>query len=114
MSNWLKDKGISVPPKAFRAELWTPAKQHRDIHAQKIIDEIAKTFRHEVLTLPPYHCEQTRKILLQKKTPLAIWKLSKSCFERGNQSLQANFVEDVSNTSKELKKNTLKQTESWI
>ena len=57
MSNWLKDKGISFPSKALRAELWTLAKQHRDIHAQKIIDEIAKKSGHEVLRLPPYHCE---------------------------------------------------------
>ena len=57
MSNWLKDKGSSFPPKALRADLWTLAKQHRDIHARKIIDEIAKIFGHEVLRLPPYHCE---------------------------------------------------------
>ena len=33
LSNWLKDKGVSFPPKALRAELWTLAKQHREIHA---------------------------------------------------------------------------------
>ena len=42
LSNWLKDKGISFPSKALRAELWILAKQHRDIHARKLIDEIAK------------------------------------------------------------------------
>ena len=57
LSNWLKDKGISFPPKALRPELWTTAKQHIDIHARKIIDEIAKNFGHAVLRLPPYHCK---------------------------------------------------------
>ena len=57
LSNWLKDKGISFPSKALRAELCSLAKQHRDIHARKIIDEIAKKSGHEVLRLPPYHCE---------------------------------------------------------
>ena len=57
LSNWLKDKGISFPPKALRPEFWTPAKQHGDIHARKMIDEIAKKFGHAVLRLPPYHCK---------------------------------------------------------
>ena len=57
LSNWLKDKGISFSSKALSTELWTLAKQHRDIHARKIIDEIAKKSGHEVLRLPPYHCE---------------------------------------------------------
>ena len=57
LCNWLKDKGISFSSKTLRAELWTLAKQHRDIHARKIIDEIAKKSGHEVLRLPPYHCE---------------------------------------------------------
>ena len=35
LSNWLKDKGISFPSKALRAELWTLAKQHRDIYTRK-------------------------------------------------------------------------------
>ena len=57
LSNWLKDKGISFSSKALRAELWILAKQHRDIHALKIINKIAKKSGHEVLRFPPYHCE---------------------------------------------------------
>ena len=99
LSNWLKDKGISFPQKALRAELQTLVKQHRDIHGRKIIDEIAKKSGHEVLRLPPYHCEldatellwANLKILSQKKSPPAIWKLAKSLFRERKSVLTSEF-----------------------
>ena len=83
---------------------------------------IAKKSGHEVLRLPPYHCELDAielvwadiKNFVAKENTTRNLETVESCFERGDQSLQANFMEDVSNTSKELKRNTVKHTESWI
>ena len=54
---WLSENNISFSPDALRSELWILCKRHRVEKTSKIVEEIAKKYGHEVLRLPPYHCE---------------------------------------------------------
>ena len=55
--DWLKDHKIPFRPDALRTELWMLCKIHRATNTSKVIDNIAKRYGHEVLRLPPYHCD---------------------------------------------------------
>ena len=44
-------------PDALRSELWILCKRHRVEKTSKTFKEIVKKYGHEVLRLPPYHCE---------------------------------------------------------
>ena len=55
--DWLKDHRIPFRPDALRTELWMLCKIHRATNTSKVIDNIAKRYGHEVLRLPPYHCD---------------------------------------------------------
>ena len=63
-------------PDALRSEPWMLCEIHRAEKTSKVIDNIAKTYGHEVLRLPPYHCDlnaieliwANEKILLLAKT----------------------------------------------
>ena len=44
-------------PDALRTELWMLCKVHRATNTSKVIENIAKRYGHEVLRLPPYHCD---------------------------------------------------------
>ena len=55
--NWLKVNKIPLSPDALRPELWIKCKRHRDEKTSKVIDKIAKKYGHEILRLPPYHCD---------------------------------------------------------
>ena len=50
--DWLTEK-----KKALRAELWTSVKSERKKFPDKVIETVAKEYGHEILNLPPYHCE---------------------------------------------------------
>ena len=52
--DWLKDHKIPFRPDALRTELWMLCKIHRATNTSKVI---AKRCGHEVLRLPPYHCD---------------------------------------------------------
>ena len=52
--DWLTEKNITFLDKALRAELWTLVKSEREEFPDKVI---AKEYGHEILRLPPYHCE---------------------------------------------------------
>ena len=56
--DWLKEKNITFPDKALRAELWTLVKYEREKFPDiKVMETVAKEYGHEILRLPPYHCE---------------------------------------------------------
>ena len=57
LQDWLKDHKIPFRPDALRTELWMLCKMHRATNTSKVIDNIAKRYSHEVLRLPPYHCD---------------------------------------------------------
>ena len=48
---------ITFPDKALRAELWTLVKSEREKFPDKVMETVAKEYGHEILRLPPYHCE---------------------------------------------------------
>ena len=55
--DWLTEKNITFPDKALRAELWTLVKSEREKFPAKVMETVAKEYGHEILRLPPYHCE---------------------------------------------------------
>ena len=54
---WLTENKIPFKPDALRSELRTLCKKYRTDKTSKVIDNIAKKHGHEVIRLPPYHCE---------------------------------------------------------
>ena len=55
--DWLTEKNITFLDKALRAELWTLVKSERKKFPDKVMETTAKEYGHEILRLPPYHCE---------------------------------------------------------
>ena len=55
--DWLTEKNITFSDKALRAELWTLVKSEREKFPDKVMETVAKEYVHEILRLPPYHCE---------------------------------------------------------
>ena len=55
--DWLTQHNIPFNSDDLRAELWLLCKRHRVDKTSKVIDNIAKKYGHEILRLPPYHCE---------------------------------------------------------
>ena len=54
---WLQKNNVTYGTDALRSELWLLCKRHRHAESCKIIDKIAQRYGHEVLWLPPYHCD---------------------------------------------------------
>ena len=55
--DWLTDKNITFQDKALRAELWTLVQSEREKFPDKVMETVANEYGHEILRLPPYHCE---------------------------------------------------------
>ena len=55
--DWLTEKNITFPDKALRAEFWILVKSEREKFPDKVMETVAKEYGHEILRLPPYHCE---------------------------------------------------------
>ena len=71
----------------MRSELWILCKRHRVEKTSKIVEEIAKKYGHQVLRLPPCHC-QLNAIEL-------IWGDEKSYVARENKSMTIEGVEKL-------------------
>ena len=56
MKDWLTSNGIQFPEKALKCELYSLIVSSNSVTVY-VIDEIAKAAGHEVVRLPPYHCE---------------------------------------------------------
>ena len=72
---------------ALRSELWLLCKRHRDAKSCKIIDKIAERYGHEVLRLPPYHCDLNAIEL--------IWANEKNFVARENTEMTMKFAEEL-------------------
>jgi transposase len=57
MKDWLKAKNIPFPEKAIKKELWALIKGQSKNPDHYFIDKLAKEFGHDVVRLPPYHCD---------------------------------------------------------
>ena len=55
--SWLTENKISFKPDVLRSELWTLCKKYRTDKTSKVIGNIAKKYGHEMIRLPPYHCD---------------------------------------------------------
>ena len=55
LQSWLKENKVPFRPDALQSELWMLCNIHRAEKTSKVIDNIAKTYGHEVLRLPPYY-----------------------------------------------------------
>ena len=84
---WLSENNISFSPDALRYELWILCNRHRVEKTSKIVEEIAKKYGHEVLRLPPYHCELNAIEL--------IWGDEKNYVARENKSMTIEGVEKL-------------------
>ena len=49
--DWLREKNITFPDKALRAELWTLVKSEREKFPDKVMETVAKEYGHEILCL---------------------------------------------------------------
>ena len=85
--DWLKEKNVTIPDKALRAELWTMAKVEREKYSSKAVDEIAMRAGHTVIRLPPYHCELN-------PTDLA-WAAEKNFVAKENCAMKLDSVEKL-------------------
>ena len=56
MQDWLTSHGIEYPERALKRELLSLIKL-RNAKPKYVIDEMAKAAGHEVVRIPPYHCE---------------------------------------------------------
>ena len=84
---WLSENNVSFSPDQLRSELWILCKRHRVEKTSKIVEEIAKKYGHEVLRLPPYHCELNAIEL--------IWGDEKNYVARENKSMTIEGVEKL-------------------
>ena len=57
MITWLMEKDIPYPDKNTKKILYDIIRKHKDEYLKYVIDEMAKAHGHEVVRLPPYHCE---------------------------------------------------------
>ena len=55
--SWLKENKVPFRLDALRLGLWMLCKIHRAEKTSKVSDKIAERYGHEVLSLPPYHCD---------------------------------------------------------
>ena len=85
--DWLKDHKIPFRPDALRTELWMLCKIHRATSTSKIIDNITKRYGHEVLRLPPYHCDLNAIEL--------IWSDEKNFVAHENKEMTLESVEKL-------------------
>ena len=70
---------LEIPEKALRKELWLLAKEKAAEEPRYKVDDIIKEAGHEVLRLPPYHCDLN---------PIGIFY----CFMRKNSNFKYKFL----------------------
>ena len=84
---WLQKNNVTYGTDALRSELWLLCKRHRDAKSCKIIDKIAERNGHEVLRLPPYHCDLNAIEL--------IWANEKNFVARENTEMTMKFAVEL-------------------
>jgi len=57
MRDWLTSNNISFPGGFTKSEIWSLIKTQKSNYDHYIIDRVAKNAGHEILRLPPYHCD---------------------------------------------------------
>lgn len=110
--NWLKKNNITFDPKLLKPELLQLAKSNRkeNIYA---IDELIRQHGHEVLRLPPYHCDFNAIEL--------IWAHAKSYYNKhigrdgyGDEKVLNMWEEALGQCTAEVWENCVRHTEKLI
>merc|ERR1711974_241976 len=57
LKKWLEAKNIFFPVKALKPELWQLARAKANQEPKYKVDDLIRSYGHDVLRLPPYHCE---------------------------------------------------------
>ena len=57
MKNWLLQNNVSVPEKINKKDLYELVKIHKPRLPKYRIDEMAREHGHQIIRLPPYHCD---------------------------------------------------------
>ena len=83
--SWLTENKIPFKPDVLRSELRTLRKKYQMDKTSKVIDNIAKKYGHEVIRLPPYHCNLNATEL--------IWADEKNYVAHENREMTLKSVE---------------------
>ena len=93
MPNGLKKRKIPYAKDALRPTLWKMAKEKRDNYPAYRLEKIAYKYGHEIVRLPPYHCQ------LNPIEP--IWGIEKNYVASENKEHKLSEVEDLFRKKKE-------------
>ena len=87
MQEWLRKNNVEFSAKLKKKELYTLIKQVKPRFQKYRIDEIAKKWGHEILRLPPYHCDLNPEEL--------IWAQVKSYVARNNKTFKIKDIQGL-------------------
>ena len=57
LRNWLTKNNVQFPELALKDDLWALAREKASKEPRYKVDDLVRQYGHEVLRLPPYHCE---------------------------------------------------------
>jgi hypothetical protein len=95
MQDWLKQNNIDFPDKFKKKELYTLIQQCKPRFQRYKIDELAKKFGHQILRLPPYHCDLNPEELIWSQVKHHVAKKNKSFKMKDIQKLFEEALENV-------------------
>lgn len=112
MIKWLEDKNIAFPESATKKVLWGLIGHIPKPPKSYVVDSIIHEAGHEVLRLPPYHCEYNAiemvwsqgkraydQLILESKDVLKTWEMALNQVKPEN---WANYVRHVTNIIKNV------------
>ena len=95
MQDWLKQYNIECP-QLNKKELYVLIKQYKPrLHKYKI-DEMANKFGHEIVRLPPYHCDLNQEELIWAQIQYFVAERNKTFKMKEIQKLFDEALEKVS------------------
>ena len=109
MIEWLESKHIPYTPDMLKAELYEIIKRHKPREKKYVIDQIAREHGHEIVRLPPYHCDlnpieliwaNIKNYVARKNTTWKIKDVHNLCMEAVAQVTPTNWRDAIQSTIK--------------
>ena len=109
MIAWLQNKGISFAADMLKPELYELIKRYKPREKKYVIDEIAREHGHEIVRLPPYHCDlnpieliwaNIKNYVARRNTTWKLKDVQSLCLEAVEQVTPANWRDAVESTIK--------------
>ena len=109
MAGWLQSKNIPFTGDMLKPELYELVKRHKPREKKYIIDGIAREHGHEIVRLPPYHCDlnpieliwaNIKSYVARKNTTWKMKDVQNLCKEAGEQVTPANWRDAIQSTTK--------------